>query len=49
MIVAFLGRSLFLCVFVCMFGLMLYFPVNSYDHVGTVSSPNHTFFMSKLD
>ena len=28
---------------------MLYVPVNSYGHVGTVSSPNHTFFLDKLD
>ena len=28
---------------------MLYVPVNSYDHVGTVSSPSHTFFLGKLD
>ena len=26
------------------FGLILYVPVNSYGHVGTVSSPNHTLF-----
>ena len=32
-----------------LFGLMLYFPVNSYGHVGTVSSPNHTFFLGKVD
>ena len=31
-----------ICLF-CLFGLMLYIPVNSYGHVGTVSSPNHTF------
>ena len=30
------------------FGLMLKFPVNSYGHVGMVSSPNHTFFLGKL-
>ena len=29
------------------FGLMLYVPVNSYDHVGTVNSPNH--ILGKLD
>ena len=29
--------------------LMLYIPVNIYGHVGTVRSPNHTFFLSKLD
>ena len=27
---------------ICLFGLMLYVPVNSYGHIGTVSSPNHT-------
>ena len=27
-----------------LFGLVLYVPVNSYGHVRTVSSPNHTFF-----
>ena len=32
-----------------LFGLMLNVPVNSYGHVGTVSSPNHTFFLGKLD
>ena len=32
-----------------MFGLVLNVPVNSYGHVGTVSSPNHTFFLGKLD
>ena len=31
------------------FGLLLYVPGNSYDHVGTVSSPNHTFFLGKLE
>ena len=30
-------------------GLILYVPVNSYGHVGMVSSLNHTFFLSKLD
>ena len=35
--------------FVCLFGLMLNVPVNSYGHVRTVSSPNHTFFLGKLD
>ena len=28
---------------------MLNIPVNSYDHVWTVSSSNHTFFLGKLD
>ena len=32
-----------------LFGLILYIPVNSYGHVGMVSSPNHTFFLDKLD
>ena len=31
------------------FGLLLYIPVNSYGHVGTVSSPYHTFFLGKLE
>ena len=31
------------------FVLLLYIPVNSYGHVGTVSSPNHTFFLDKLE
>ena len=29
--------------------LMLNVPVNSYVHVGTVSTPNHTIFLGKLD
>ena len=32
-----------------LFGLVLYLPVNSYGDVGTVSSPNHTFLLGKLD
>ena len=31
------------------FVLVLYIPVNSYGHVGTASSPNHTFFLGKFD
>ena len=31
------------------FGLLLYVPVNNYGPVGTVSSPNHTFFLGKLE
>ena len=31
------------------FVLLLYVPVISYGHVGTVSSPNHTFFLGKLE
>ena len=30
--------------FVCLFGLIFNVPVNSYGHVGTASSANHTFF-----
>ena len=30
-------------IYVCLFELLLYVPVNSYGHVETVSSPNHTF------
>ena len=30
-------------------GLLLYIPVNSYGHVGTFSSPSHTFFLGKLE
>ena len=32
-----------------MFDLILYVSVNSYGHVETVRSPNHTFFLGKLD
>ena len=31
------------------FGLTLYISVNSYGHAEKVSSPNHTFFLGKLD
>ena len=31
------------------FDLILYVPVNRYGHVGTVSSPNNTYFVGKLD
>ena len=31
------------------FGLLLYVPVNIYGHVKTTSSPNHTFFLDKLE
>ena len=34
---------------ICLFDLILYILVNSYGHVETVSSPNHTFFLGKLD
>ena len=32
-----------------LFVLRFYISVNSYGHVGRVSSPNHTFFLCKLD
>ena len=32
-----------------LFGLMINVPVNSCGNVRTVSSPNHTFFVGKLD
>ena len=32
-----------------LFGLRFYISVNSYDNVETVISPNHTFFLGKLD
>ena len=32
-----------------LFALLLYLPVNRYSHVETVSSPNHTFFLGKLE
>ena len=35
--------------FLFVFGLVLSVPVNSYGHVGTVSSPNHTFSKCRLD
>ena len=38
----------FIAIDICVFGLMLYFPVNSYGHVMTVSLPNHTFYLGKL-
>ena len=31
------------------FGLLLYVPVNSYGHVGMVSSPNYTFSGASLN
>ena len=34
----------FVCLFVCFTS-----QVNSYGHCGTVSSPNHTFFLGKLE
>ena len=34
----------FVCLFCCFTS-----QVNSYGHCGTVSSPNHTFFLGKLE
>ena len=31
-----------------LFGLMIYVPVNRFDHVGMASSSNHTIFLGKL-
>ena len=44
------GRTMFvsLCGYIW-FGLLLYVPVNSYGHVGIVSSSNHTIFLGKLE
>ena len=42
-------KQLYMEVLVCLFGLMLNIPVNSYGHVMTFSSPSHTFSLSKLD
>ena len=39
------GGGLVVCLFVCCFTSQ----VNSYGHCGTVSSPNHTFFLGKLE
>ena len=39
----------FVCLFVCLFVLLLDVPVNSYGHYWTISSPNHTFFLGKLE
>ena len=36
------------CLFVCLFCCFTS-QVNSYGHGGTVSSPNHTFFLGKLE
>ena len=36
-------------VLLLLVGLILYVQVNSYGHVGTVGSPNQTFFLDKLD
>ena len=37
------GDKKFKHTLVCLFGLMLNAPINSYGHVETVSSSNHTF------
>ena len=36
------------CLLVCLFCCFTS-QVNSYGHCGTVSSPNHTFFLGKLE
>ena len=41
--------DLFIHVTFGLVGLMLNVLDNSYDHVGTVRSPYHTFFLGKLD
>ena len=38
------GGGDFVCLFVCCTS-----QVNSYGHCGTVSSPNRTFFLGKLE
>ena len=42
------NQVLNVCLF-CLFVLLLYIPVNSYGHGGTVSSPNHTFSLASLN
>ena len=43
------GTTIYHAVYTFLFGLtLLNFPVNSYGHVGTISSPNHTFFWASL-
>ena len=41
--------DLFVHVTFWLVGLMLNILDNGYDHSGTVRSPNHTFFLGKLD
>ena len=44
------GEQPFLHVTHCwLVGLILYIPVDSYGHVEMDGSPNHTFFLGKLD
>ena len=52
---SFFSKKISLCVaeiilvmFVCLFCCFTS-QVNSYGHGGTVSSPNHTFFLGKLE
>ena len=40
-------RSESLKAILLLVGVMPNFPVNSYDHVGSVSSPNHRVFLCK--
>ena len=46
--VYFLHKNILFCMF-CLFGLALNVSVNSYCHVGMVSSPNNIIFLGKLD
>ena len=39
----------FLFLFVCLFVLLLYVPVNSYGHYEMVSSPKHTFSWTSIE
>ena len=45
------GMDLWLGSVICLFCLYCCFTsqVNSYGHCGTVSSPNHTYFLGKLE
>ena len=40
---------LIVTLFVFMFVLLLYVPVDSYGHCWTVFSPNHTYLLGKLE
>ena len=39
----------YLIQFICLFVLLLNVPINSYGHGETVSLPDHTFFLGKLE
>ena len=40
----YIKRKVLILIFVCLLGLCFNVPVNSYGHVETVSSPNHSFY-----